>query len=252
MLTNYHTHHYYCNHARGNVEDYVKKAIEEKYTIIGISDHAPLEKYYNTRMTSEQFPLYLEEIKKCQEKYQGLIEIKSGLEIEYFYDMIDYYHFLLTKVEYLILAPHEFIYKGKMYSGYDIQNNLMLEGYFETLFNGIKSNCFAFVAHPDLFAFSYHFNDVAKEYTKRLAKLCIQNDAILEFNANGFRRGKTQIRGEYRYHFPIKPFWDIIKVYNVKVIVNSDCHDPKHLNDKYDRYARALAKSWGLNVINKL
>ena len=58
--------------------------------------------------------------------------------------------------------------------------------------------------------------------------------------------------GEYRYHFPIKPFWDIIKEHNIKVIVNSDCHDPKHLNDQYDRYARILAKKWGLNVIYKL
>ena len=174
MLTNYHTHHYYCRHATGNVEDYVKKAIEEKYSIIGISDHAPLEKYYQERMTNEQFPLYLEEIKKCQKKYQDLIEIKSGLEIEYFYDMVDYYKYLLTKVEYLILAIHEYLYKGKMYSAYEIKNDLMLEGYFETLFNGIKTNYFAFVAHPDIFAFSYHFNDLAKEYTIRLAKLCLK------------------------------------------------------------------------------
>lgn len=252
MLTNYHTHHHYCRHAKGNVADYVKKAIVEKYSIIGISDHAPLEKYYNSRMTTDEFYKYLEEIKACQEKYQGIIEIKSGLEIEYFPDMEEYYEFLLTKVDYLILAIHDYLYKNEFLCSYYINNDEMLKSYFETMFQGIKTNYFAFVAHPDLFLFSYHYNDLAKYYTHELAKLCSENDTILEFNANGFRRGKENIMGEYRYHYPYKPFWDIIKQYNIKVIVNSDCHNPAYLNDKYDHYARELAKTWGLNVVNKL
>lgn len=37
--TNFHTHNYRCEHAIGNVEDYVKVAIKEGYTELGISDH---------------------------------------------------------------------------------------------------------------------------------------------------------------------------------------------------------------------
>jgi len=252
MLTNFHTHHYYCRHAKGNVEDYVKQAIKEKYSIIGISDHAPLEKYYDKRMTLSEFPKYLSEIKQCQKKYQDIIEIKSALECEYFSDMIEFYELLKTKLDYIILAIHDYVYNGKMYCSYYINNKEMLKGYFETMMLGIKSKYFSFVAHPDLFAFSYHLDDLAKVYTHKLAKLCIEKDMILEFNANGYRRGKDNIRGEYRFYYPYKPFWEIIKEYNVKVIVNSDCHNPLYLNDKYERYARSQAISWGLNVVNKL
>ena len=35
MLANYHTHTYRCNHASGNDEEYVKKAIAENVKILG-------------------------------------------------------------------------------------------------------------------------------------------------------------------------------------------------------------------------
>lgn len=252
MLTNYHTHHHFCRHACGNVEDYVTKAITEQYDIIGISDHAPMPKYYNDRMLKNEFSIYLEEIKQCKIKYHDKIQIKAGLEIEYFDEFLDYYNQLKSKLDYMILATHDYLYKRKKYCGFFIRNDEMLTGYFETLIKGIKSQLFAFAAHPDLFAFSYQFNDLAKDYTRKLAEVCLEEDFILEFNANGFRRGKSNIAGKYRYPYPYKPFWDIIKEYQVKVIVNSDCHDPKLLNDKFEKYAKEVALSSGLNVVTTI
>ncbi len=252
MLTNFHTHHHYCQHACGNVEDYVLQAIKENYDMIGISDHAPLPKYYFERMKVEELPLYLAEIDQCKNKYQQNIVIKAGLEIEYFPEFINYYKQLNEKLDYLILAIHDFIYKGKQYSSFSISNDEMLSGYFETLIKGIKSKLFTFAAHPDLFAFSYHFNELAESYTRKLAQVCLEENFILEYNANGFRREKMNILGEYRVPYPYKPFWDIIKSYQVKVIVNSDCHNPKYLNDEYDKYAKEMAISNGLNIVETI
>ena len=43
MITiDYHTHHYRCGHAQGNIEDYIKAALNKGLTEIGISDHAPI------------------------------------------------------------------------------------------------------------------------------------------------------------------------------------------------------------------
>ncbi len=252
MLTNYHTHHHFCRHAIGNVEDYVKKAIAEKYDIIGISDHAPLPEYYNDRMTLDELPIYLEEIETCKQKYRDKIVIKAGLEIEYFSTCFSYYQSLNQRLDYLILAIHDFIYKNKRYCSYEINNDEILEGYFETLFSGIKSHFFSFAAHPDIFAFSYNFNDKARYYTEKLAQICLEEDFILEFNANGYRRGKSVICGEYRYPYPLMEFWDIIKKHNVKVMVNSDCHQPKLLNDQYEQYANEVARKMGLNIVKVL
>ena len=40
-MFNLHTHTYRCNHASGKDEEYVIKAIENGYSTIGFSDHAP-------------------------------------------------------------------------------------------------------------------------------------------------------------------------------------------------------------------
>lgn len=252
MKTNFHTHNYRCGHAIGTVDDYVKKAIKENYDIIGISDHAPLSKYYNDRMNEEELDLYIDEINECKLIYGDKIKIYSGLEIEYFNEYQCLYKDLLTKLDYLILAPHDFLYKDKRHCSFFIDNDDILRAYFDILIKGIKTNYFAFAAHPDIFAYSYHFSKVASECTHKLAKVCLDYNFILEFNANGFRKGKQHILGEYRYYYPYKPFWDIIKKYNVKVIINSDTHDPNSLNDKYDEFALKTARVLGLNIIDTI
>ena len=40
-MFNLHTHTYRCHHAKGTDEEYVIKAIENGYDLIGFSDHAP-------------------------------------------------------------------------------------------------------------------------------------------------------------------------------------------------------------------
>ena len=53
MKINYHTHHYFCTHAIGNVEDYILEAIKNDFVEIGISDHGPIYAEAFKRMTYE-------------------------------------------------------------------------------------------------------------------------------------------------------------------------------------------------------
>ena len=88
MKTNFHTHNYRCGHAIGNVEDYVKVAINEGYSELGISDHSPVPDYYQDRMKIEELGEYLLEIEEAQKKYGDKIKIYKSLEIEYFLSLI--------------------------------------------------------------------------------------------------------------------------------------------------------------------
>ena len=80
MKTNFHTHNYRCGHAVGNVEDYVKVAIDEGYYELGISDHAPVPSYYEDRMKMEELGEYLLEIGEAQKKYEDKIKIYNIAE----------------------------------------------------------------------------------------------------------------------------------------------------------------------------
>ena len=46
MHTNYHTHTYRCHHAFGTEREYIEKAIEAGFTVLGFSDHTP--QFYRT------------------------------------------------------------------------------------------------------------------------------------------------------------------------------------------------------------
>ncbi|MHA1915887.1 MAG: PHP domain-containing protein [Promethearchaeota archaeon] len=46
-LMDYHSHHRRCGHALGEIEDYIKVAVDKNLKEIGISDHFPLEVIIN-------------------------------------------------------------------------------------------------------------------------------------------------------------------------------------------------------------
>ena len=80
---NFHTHIYLCKHATGNVEDYVKRAIELNYESIGISDHGPLTEYFldkfvTRRMTIDEYKnIYLPEIITAKKKFFATVVCPS-------------------------------------------------------------------------------------------------------------------------------------------------------------------------------
>ena len=75
---NYHTHTYRCKHAKGTDEEYVLKAIEAGYTVLGFSDHAPYRDYPSDRshMDFEQLDDYIDSINYLKEKTKSIKGVK--------------------------------------------------------------------------------------------------------------------------------------------------------------------------------
>ena len=85
---NYHTHTYLCNHAEGEMREYVESALSAGLEILGFSCHAPYafpEGYYSGfRMKPEQQKTYVDNVLELREEYRGKIEILLGYETEYY------------------------------------------------------------------------------------------------------------------------------------------------------------------------
>ena len=98
-MENYHTHTYRCNHAKGEDRDYVLRAIDEGFTLLGFSDHTPWPYQYTAvhrnRMYPSQLEDYVTSIKSLREEFRDQIDIRLGLEVEAF---TDYYPWLEEKV----------------------------------------------------------------------------------------------------------------------------------------------------------
>ena len=58
MRIDFHNHTFLCNHAKGSMEEYIKKAIENKTKIFGFSDHEPMDFDPRYLMKKEEMPIY--------------------------------------------------------------------------------------------------------------------------------------------------------------------------------------------------
>jgi histidinol-phosphatase (PHP family) len=258
MKRNYHTHHYLCKHASGNTEDYVKEAIKHNFDILGMSDHAPNNRVgdRNVRMDESEFDLYLKDIDEARLKYGDKITILKGLEVEFFYDHEDYYKELRKKVDYLIHGQHYISMTDSMndlFSGFGLRTKDELLKYADILVDAMSSNYFDIFAHPDLYMCGYKdFDETALKVAHIICKAAIDNDVVLEFNANGFRRGRANTPQGVLQPYPRLEFWEIAKLYNCKTILNSDCHSPEILYDTVVKEAEEVYLSLGLNDVGIL
>lgn len=114
MKTNYHTHTTRCMHATGSDEDYVRSAIKGGFKVLGFSDHTPWK--YRTdyvadmRMLPEELPDYVDSIRALREKYREQIDIKIGLECEYFPDYIPWLKEQIKNINWIILSSEIIIF----------------------------------------------------------------------------------------------------------------------------------------------
>lgn len=258
MKRNYHTHHHLCNHAEGKTEDYVEEAIYQKFDIIGMSDHAPNSRVgdFNVRMNESDLDIYLKDIEASQKKYGDKITILKGLEVEYFYDHEEYYKDLREKVDYLIHGQHWISMTNSMndlISGFGLGTKEQILKYADILNDAMESNYFDIMAHPDLYMCGYKdFDETALKVAHKICKSAIDNDMILEFNGNGFRRGKAETPQGLLQPYPRLEFWEVVKSYNCKTIFNSDCHSPEVLYDNVIIKAEEVYVKLGLNDVGIL
>lgn len=258
MKANYHTHSEYCGHASGTPEDYVKKAIEYGFEALGYSEHGPFPgDPFGTRMDFNQLPDYINNIHALQKKYAGQIDIPLGLEIEYLPAYVSFLPILFEryKIEYLIMGQHFFMGNDlRCYNLFlDSLSSDQLPGHVEIMLEGMQTGFFKYIAHPDLM----FLNDLGMDKNcldaiDLLVKEANNHHYMLELNANGFRRGKSQFLEGVRYPYPVDALWDKVGQTDIPVIIGSDCHNPNLVYDEAVKYAEEYAKQKHLNIVEKL
>lgn len=227
---NFHTHHYRCKHASGEISEYVEEAIDRGLKYIGISCHIP---YSDNRRSQEKMEFhslddYYKEIEEAKAKYSSQITVLSGLECEYFESYDDYYRELNEKYDYLILAQHYLERKPGVFDSMFIANSKEeIYMYSKQIERGANTGYFDFIAHPDicLDLGNLELNERLKNYDIVL-KAAVENNMMIEYNVNG-KRDKRK--------YPSLNFFKYVKdkYPELEILINSDCHQTKMVRDKY-------------------
>lgn len=257
MKTNYHTHTTRCQHATGTDEEYVQSAIKGGFQELGFSDHTPWR--YHTdyvsgiRMTPNELPEYVESLRALREKYQDQINIKIGLECEYFPEYIHWLRHTIKEyqLDFVIFGNHHYHTDEKFpYFGHHTHSRDMLDLYEESAIEGMESGLFAYLAHPDLFMRSYlEFDKHCVIISRHICRAAARLNIPLEYNisATSYKEEDEQPT------FPHPQFWKIAASEGCTAIIGLDAHDNKDLETSvhYDRACLEL-KELGIKTTDSI
>lgn len=250
MKANYHTHTWRCGHAKGTEREYVEAAIARGIEILGFSDHSPypFPWYHHSfiRMRCDQLADYTETVTGLRNEFRGTIDIKLGVEAEYYPAYFSQLRSMLSDhgVAYMILGQHyldnEIL---SHYSGKATSDSKHLEQYCRQCRDAMQTGLFSYFAHPDLIRFT---GDDAI-YTRHIRQLCREAKDCgipLEINLLGIEANK---------HYPNRRFWEIAAEEGCHVILGCDTHNPAALLDHAsEEKALTLIGELGLVLIPEL
>ncbi len=251
MKANYHTHTPRCHHARGSEREYIEAAIQAGHRVIGFSDHSPWQYASNfvpsMRMKVSQLDEYIETLKALREEYKGKIEVKIGLECEYYPQYMEWLKTTLKEkeIDYIILGNHfRDSDENGLYYGSKTADDRVLKRYVDDAINAMKTGLYSYVAHPDVVHYYDTTSPIYAMEMERLCKAAKEMNIPLEFNLLGYSNQR---------HYPNDAFWKIASIIGNKAILGIDAHDlfqyeEMHWADKATKYLKSL----GLEIVDEI
>mgnify|MGYP003444787018 FL=1 len=244
-LTNYHSHCSFCD-GRAPLEEFVKEAIRQGFYSYGVSSHAPLP--FPTQWTMEwgQMEAYLDEFKNLRQKYADEIELYVGLEIDYLNEESNpsVARFTELPLDYRIGSVHLLydaagevvdidcspaVFKERVDRHFNGDVLRVVRMYFDRLFRMVELGGFDVLGHADKMHYNascYHPGLLDEPWYEALMKdyfsLVASRGYLVEINTKAYDSLGT--------FYPNSRYWELMKEYQIKVLVNSDAHYPERIN----------------------
>ena len=239
-----HIHTSLCQHATGNMEDYVRAAIDKNLHTICFLEHLETGIAYQPRswLTEEDFQLYFSEGNRLRERYHGKITILLGVEAginpekreelyariagmpvdrvgisRHFYRIGERHHNLLSRKKEGLVQLSTY---GK---------DRVLEDYFTSILRTLGDIPIDVICHLD--AALRHVQDISlkeQHFTliEHILDTMVNKDVALEINTSGF-----VLRG---HPFPDKRILRMAQNRGIRFQIGSDAHAPEQVGRDFD------------------
>jgi len=239
-----HSHTFRCGHASGDMEDYLKTALDRGFKIYGVSDHVFLPGINHPRMRGgyDKLQDYIQTFKELKEKYTS-IPLYLGFEAEY-QDNFAYYYFDLLKnkgLDYLICGQHlRYHPDGSQNRYFDTQhldNYEGIERYKNDVIDAMKSGLFLYIAHPDLFFYNVtKVTPFIEKIVDEIITAALKYNVPLEINLGGTRGSIDLCKERGTLGYPNSYFWEEVSKRNALVVYGGDYHSPSDFKDRDDEF----------------
>ncbi len=249
-LPDYHIHTRLCNHAEGEMEEYVESALDAGLTEIGFSGHMPVMPEPHLCMSYDELPFYVNRVHEIRERYSGRIAVRLGCEMDIVDDRIDEikdiihsypFDYIIGSIHYLDGWPFD----QEQYSDVFEKGNIdeIYKRFFDAVISAVKTGLYDIIGHIDnIKCMGYRpAGDMTGIY-ERVASAVKEHGLTFELNTGGFDK-------PCREQYPSEAFLRILHSYDIPVTAGSDSHSPKHVGRYYDRACSLLEKAGYEHVV---
>lgn len=189
----FHVHTKRCGHASDEPDEfYIKRAVEMGAESITFTDHAPFPKDpFTGRMKYSQLEEYIASLKQLKEKYNGIIDVHIGLEIEYIPSYWSYYEKLRANkdLEILLLGQHHYELSRGVYSFNTTSPDNEYVGICKAINEGISTGLFDAVAHPDrAFRMERNWDKGMAAFSNKIIDNAMKHNVKLEKNYSSMKK----------------------------------------------------------------
>lgn len=227
-----HMHTPLCNHAFGEPEEYAEHAISQGLAGIVITCHSPMPKRFwpHVRMAEAQFEEYLQLVERCRKRFEGRLEVRLGLESDYFPGFEDWAEKLHQRADfhYILGSVH---WQGPEYGALFDRNNekTFRASYFDNLATSAETGLFDSLAHPDLIKNYQHttwnFEEWIEPVENALDRIA-KRGVAMELNTSGLHKNYTEMN-------PGIGMLRMMNQRNIPVVIGSDSHKPTRVGENF-------------------
>ena len=234
-----HMHTPLCKHAFGEPEEYAEQALAKGLRGIIFTCHSPMPRGFwpQVRMGMEEFDTYCAIVQRAADAYRGRLEIRLGMESDYFPGFEDWIAELHQKVpfHYCLGSVH---WQGKDYlERFGQCDDLEFQRtYFKLLADSAETGLFDCLAHPDLIKnykpYDWSLEAVLPAVTTALDRIA-KTGVAMELNTSGLQKRLPEMN-------PSADILAMMHARGIPVVVGSDSHKARRVGDNFREALQTL------------
>lgn len=241
ILFESHSHTPLCNHANGEPTEYAAVAFERGLRGLIVTCHNPMPNGFSqhVRMREDQFDAYVELVARTREEWLGRLDVRLGLEADYFEGLEPYlekqlasadFHFVLGSVH-----PQISEFRAKYWQPNELE---VQRTYFQLLAQSAETGLFDSLAHPDLIknvtSKVWQPDAIMDDIRSALDRIA-KTGVAMELNTSGVNKTIAEMN-------PFPAMLREMRERNIPVTLGADAHEPRRVADGYENALHLLAE----------
>ncbi len=237
-----HMHTPLCKHAFGEPEEYAEQALQRGLAGIIFTCHSPMPRGFwpSVRMDESEFDSYVAIVERCRQRYEGRLEVRLGMETDYFPGFEDWaeslhrrapFHYCLGSVHWQGPEYHD---RFEAWNPADFRRS-----YWQNLAASAETGLFDCLAHPDLIKNYQHSTWSFEEWEDGIATALdriAKTGVCMELNTSGLNKTYPEMN-------PGPAMLRMMRQRGIPVVVGSDSHRPGRVADEFIGALKALQEA---------